>query len=305
MQTEARPNLGLPLIGEAPDDDAKPAEDDLRLWSVTSLISALDKPALVPWAAIKTAEAAVRDEMVWKSRLQNEGEASAVDYLKQARFRPPKGMRSPTELGSAVHSACESYALTGNRPYADAEVRPFLDQFDRFLQEFQPEYSATEICVFSPEFGYAGQADAFIIIDGQRYIIDYKTSRDSYDSQGKPKGPYPEVSLQLSAYRFSEMAAVWRARRYEQYRRRYYLLSEAERAMGVPVPEVDGGLVIYLTPDRYAVHAVKCDERVFEKFLFVVEAAQWVYQGSKGAVGPPMVPPYPIADDGDPFRGLP
>lgn len=297
--------LPVPLIGES-DDNATPQPDDDRLWAVTALIGCLDKPALPQWAAIETSKAAVDDVRVWQSRLANEGRDSAIDYLKNARFRAGKGQRSAKDLGSAVHEACERYALTGTRPDVDAEVRPFLVQFDKFLQEFQPEFTAVETTVYSPTYGYAGTCDGFMTVAGERLIFDYKTSRDSYDGRGDPKTPYPEVALQLAGYRFAEMAAVWRARRFEQFRRRYYLLSVTERELSVPVPEVDGGVAIQLTPDFYAVHPVRCDEGVHEAFLYVLEAARWHYETSKGVVGHPMTPPAPIpVDETDPFVGLP
>ncbi|MGH9086643.1 MAG: thiazole synthase, partial [Acidimicrobiales bacterium] len=48
------------LANAVPVDVAKPEAEDVRFWSVTTIIGALDKPALVPWAANMTAEEAVR-----------------------------------------------------------------------------------------------------------------------------------------------------------------------------------------------------------------------------------------------------
>lgn len=294
--------VDIPLVGAV--DDVKPDPADDRYWSVTTIIGALDKPALVHWSAIETAKAAVDQLDVVQARIRNEGRDSAVDYLKGARFRRPPGQRSAAELGTAVHAACETYALSGMRPDVDAEVRPFLVQFDRFLQEFQPKYIATEVTVYHPEFGYAGTADGFMEIDGMPLIVDYKTSRDTYDARGNPKGPYPEVALQLAAYRHASLAAVWRARRFESFKRRYYLLSAMEKEQAAPVPAVDGGVVVYLTPERYAVHPVRCDESVHEAFLYIIEAARWSFETSKAVIGNAMMPPYPPAPD-DPFAGLP
>lgn len=307
----------IPLIGGI-NDGVKPDPTDERYWSVTTIIGALDKPALVYWAALETAKAAVDHLDIVESRLKREGRDSAVEYLKNARFRRPAGQRGAAELGTAVHEACETYALTGVRPDVDDEVRPFLIQFDRFLQEWQPKYLATEVTVYDTVYGYAGTADGFLEIDGIRFIIDYKTSRESYDGRGHPKGPYPEVALQLAAYRYAGKedpekhknikflggAAIWRARRFEEQRRRYYLLSKAEKEMAVPVPDVDGGAVIYLTPDRYGVHEIRCDESVHEQFLHVIEAARWSFNTAKGVIGNPMIAPHPQAPE-DPFLGLP
>jgi hypothetical protein len=148
-------------------------------------------------------------------------------------------------------------------------------------------------------------------------IFDIKTSAEDHTTGGKLRTPYPEVGLQLAAYTGGPdsyyghaaerpLAAVWRARQMEQFKRRYYLLSESERNMGVPIPKVDGGVAILLTPTRYAVHPVKCGDDVFESFLHVVDAAHFQFDVANSIVGPPMLPPHPMqVDESDPFAGLP
>lgn len=293
-----------------PPEDTKPDDEDLRLWSVTTIIGCLDKPALLYWAAEQTALAAIAAAESLPQRLREEDQESVVKWLRDARFRRPKGRLSNAQLGTCAHTACEEYALTGVRPDAGrladiirqeggprfngidtetAVLSRMLDQFDRWLQRFQPEYQATEVVVYHPTMGYAGTADAYLTVGGVPLIVDYKSSRDGYDSKGQAKGPYPEAALQLAAYRHAEFAAVWRPRRTEQFRRRYYLLSEAEREMAVPVPEVDGGAVIHITPDHCELFPVRCDEAVHRAFLHVQEASRWVNGLSKQVVGTPLV----------------
>lgn len=301
----------LDELGQAPEDVAQAEPSDLRLWSVTTIIGCLDKPALLYWAAEQTALAAVASAGSLSTRLQEEGEQPVVKWLRDARFRRPKGRLSTASLGTCCHQACEEYALTGQRPGpgrlaeivrqeggarfdgVDGEVAvlgKMLDRFDDWLQRFTPAYQATEVVVYHPTMGYAGTADAFLSIDGVPLIADYKTSREGFDSRGNPKSPYPEAALQLAAYRYAEFAAVWRPRRIERFRRRYYLLSDAERERAVPVPQVDGGIVIHVTPDHCEAFPVRCDERVHEAFLFVQEASRWVNGLSKDVIGMPMVP---------------
>lgn len=303
--------MTAPELGQAPEDVTTEAPDDLRLWSVTTIIGALDKPALLYWAAEQTAAAACSIAKTLAARIDEDGEEATVKWLRDARFRRPKGRLSAASLGTCAHQACEEYALTGERPTTArlteiirqeggpkfdgmaAEVpvlNQMLNQFDDWLQRFQPSYQATEVVVYHPTYGYAGTADAFLTVDGTRLIVDYKTSRDGFDNQGRPKAPYPEAALQLAAYRYAEFAAVWRPRRIEKFRRRYYLLSEAEREQAVPVPEVDGGAVIHLTPDHCEIFPVRCDQRVHEAFLFVQEASRWVNTTSKDVIGMPLVP---------------
>jgi hypothetical protein len=286
-------------LGQQAIDGAEQRPDDQAYWSVTTILGALDKPALLYWASEQTALAAVHSEATWRGMLDDDepgcrhtdaATCAALKWLRDARFRKPKGMRSATELGTLVHAACEQYALTGTRPVdVDPEVRPFLDRFDEWLSRFGPSYQATEVAVFHPDLGYAGTADGFLSIDGVRYIFDIKSSRKSLDSQGRPSTPYPEqVGLQLAAYRHAKYAAVWRPRRAEKMRRRYYLLSPEERELAVPVPQVDTGLVIHITPDRCDAYPIVCDQPVFEAYLAVQDCARWLLQTSKAVMGDPL-----------------
>ena len=277
-------------LGQAALDGVKPADDDIRHWSVTTIIGCLDKPALLYWSAEQTAIAACNAAGSLTQRLEEDGEEATVKWLRDARFRRARNVRTAAELGSEVHEACETYALTGTRPDVDEEVAPFLDRFDEWCQAFQPSYQATEVAVYSPSYGYAGTCDAFLTVDGVRFIVDYKTSRKSFDAKGNPTHPYPEVGLQLAAYRHAELAAVWRPRRMEKYRRRYYLLSEAERAAAVAVPEVDTGMCLHITPEHCDAYPVQCGPDIHERFLFIQEAARWQFEVSKTVIGDPLVP---------------
>lgn len=281
--------VDVTLLGQPPEDVKKPDADDVRCWSVTTLIGCLEKPALVYWSAEQTARAAVDQYAAWTAIAKSAGKDEAVKWLTGARFRTPEGERTAADLGTAVHAAIEEYTLTSVRPDVDDEVAPFLVQFDQWAQIWQPEYIASEVTVYSPDAGYAGTCDGFMVLDGVPVIFDYKTSKKSWDKQNKPTGPYPEVGLQLAAYRYAELAAVWRPRRFEQFRRRYYLLSDAERAAAAPVPTVDGGVVIHITPEHCTAYAVRCDEEIFERYLFVVEAARWQFETSKTVIGAPLV----------------
>lgn len=301
----------IQTLGQEPLDVDKPDDDDLQLWSVTTIIGALDKPALLYWAAQQTAEAAIDNLATWQAMLEDRGRDEAVKWLRDARFRRPKTLLGATELGTITHTVCETYALTGTKPDRDfitdlvsraaspqtdiaaetATVAAMLDQFDGWLHRFQPEYQATEVCVYNPTYGYAGQTDAFLTIDGVRFIADYKTSREGFDPRGNLKTPYPEqVGLQLAAYRHADYAAVWRPRRFEKFRRRYYLLSPAERELAVPVPEVDTGLVIQISPDHCEAYPIRCDQPVYTAFLYVLEAFRWLHETSKTVMGEALTP---------------
>lgn len=297
-------------LGQEPVENAAQEDDDQVFWSVTTVIGALDKPALLYWSAQMAAEAAIDNEAVWKAMVDDRGRDEAVKWLRDARFRAGKGRLSAADLGTVVHTLGEEWALSGTRPdkhrvadaikqkakSADVKVEgpvvwAMLDRFDEWLQRFQPSYDATEVAVYSPTYGVAGTCDGFLTIEGFRAIVDYKTSREPLDSRGQPKTPYPEVALQLAAYRFSELAAVWRPRRTEKFRRRYYLLSAAERAASVPVPEVDGALCIHITPESCEAYPIRADRKVHQAFLYVLEAARWKFETEKTVIGLPLEEP--------------
>lgn len=299
-----------PAIGMPPRDVAHADEGDLELHSVTTILGVLDKPALLGWAAKEAALAAITSLDTLASRVDVEGPGEVVRWLSGARFRPNPGELRATDLGNAVHAAVEQYALTGRRPglgelgdivrslggekftgvaAETAVVAHMVDRFEEWTQRAQPVYAATEVVVYNLTRGYAGMADAFLSLDGLPLVVDYKTSREPYDSKGQPKRPYPDWALQVTAYRHAERAAVWRARRTEQFRRRVYLLSEAERDLSVPVPPTSGGLIIMITPKWCEAFPVACDARMYEAFGFVQEVYRWSHGLALSAVGQPLV----------------
>jgi hypothetical protein len=297
------------MLGQPALDVDKANDDDMTLWSVTTVIGALDKPALLYWAAEQAAIAAIDSQATWQAMLNDAGRAETVKYLRDARFRRPKLTLGADQLGTVVHAVCETYALTRQKPGRDyiaeqvrthaapsvdmdteiAVVATMLDQFDRWLQRFTPSYQATEVTVYHPGWGYAGTLDAALTIDGVRFITDYKTRRDALDSRGKPQTPYPEqTGLQLAAYRFATHAAVFRPRRFEKYRRRYYCLNPDEQAMAQPVPEVDTGLIILITPESCEAFPIRCDEEVHLAFGYTLEAFRWLNETSRLVLGDPL-----------------
>lgn len=276
------------------DDISKPAVDDALLFSVTTVLKVLGSEGLIYWSAEQAALKAIKLKDSLAVRIKEEGEEAVVKMLRDARFdRGPAGQRTAAELGTAVHGLLQEYALTGRRPDADDEERPYLDQFDQWCQLFQPQYEAAEMTVFSPTFGVAGTLDAIGTVCGARLLIDYKTSRRSHDKQGKPTKPYPEAALQVAAYRHAEKAVPIRPRRFEKYRRRYYLWGSPEQAAAIPMPEVDGGLVLHVTPEHCVAYPVACGPKTYDAFLFVLEASRWMAVHSSSSIGDPLEPPAP------------
>lgn len=278
---------------------AQPQRGDDRLWSVTTILKAQgDSQALIEWSAGAVADTAL-DNLDWlDKKIVNEGRDEARSWLVQSRYRPAAGERSATKLGQAVHAAIEILVVTGRRPEMgapladvgemDEEVVPYLDSFDLFLDHFQPTFTAAEMTVYNATYGYAGTLDGMATIGGQHVLIDYKTSKTSTDGRGARKKPWTDVGLQCAAYRHAEFAAVWKARRFEKYSRRYYLLNEEERQLAVPMPATDGAVVVHITPHHCDTYPLDVSEDTFTDFLYAIEAARISFEKSRNYIGQPL-----------------
>ena len=153
--------------------------------SVTTILAIKDKPALVGWAKRETAACAVRNLDVLARMVQSGGAQAAVDWLK----RIPDYQRDVSaDLGTQVHAAAE--AIARGEPVAlSDEVRPFVAAYTRdFLEVFTPRFLAIEAMVCSERYEYGGTADAFAEIDGEIWLLDYKSGA----------GVYPDTALQLA-----------------------------------------------------------------------------------------------------------
>lgn len=139
-------------------------EHEPGLWSVTTILDVAHKPALQAW----------RD---------NVGPEEADRY-----------MRERADIGTHVHKSIE-HKLNGLIPYVvfpdSGGFSQLVKGFGSWLEKVTPSTVATELFVYSTRHGYAGSADFVCEIDGELWIIDFKTSKSLHDAMG----------LQLAAYR--------------------------------------------------------------------------------------------------------
>lgn len=222
--------------------------------SVTSVLSGgLAKPFLIGWAAKMAAECAVNQRDVWAAMARRE----AVDYVKNAHRRSSEKAAAD---GSDVHDWAEKMVLGVGIPTLPDELQGFCDSFRRFLDDFKPEYEATEVTVYNRKHRYAGTLDALMRIDGRLYLADYKTG----------KGIYGETAAQLAAYRYAEFMGL-------------------PDGSEVPVPEVFGCAIVHIRPDRYEFVPVDAGERAFRAFL-AAQRTRWFAENSDGFLGQPLLP---------------
>lgn len=269
--------------------------ESLSLWSATTLISnGLPKPALVGWAAKMTAEYALEHLDALK-QLADSDRDGALKLLTGARFA--KNSRAAAR-GTDVHTALEQIAL-GVVPQIDGEAAPYVDQFRRFLDEHKPEYLLAEAPVYNPEHGYAGTLDGVVqfpqpVKSGKcgPFVLDVKTT-DKKKGPRVRRPPYPEVALQLTAYRRAQFVGLDAPVKVEKWSDRFYSFDPVETRKE-PMIETEGGLCLVVSPYDYELVPIRTDEAVWQSFLHVAEAARWTLELSKAVVGKPVdVPPAP------------
>lgn len=235
--------------------------------SVTTIISGgVPKPALKAWGERVVAETAVKKKDVWAKMTPEE----AVDFLKRSPFRETD--KAATK-GSDIHEWAEAHVL--GQPIAEprAEIAETCDQFKAFIADWSPTFEASEVTVYNREHGYAGTLDTIVVLDGFRYLMDFKTG----------KGVYGEVALQLAAYRHAEFMGL-------------------PDGTEEPMPKVDGCAVLHLRPKGYQVIPVAAGQAEFRAFLYAQQVRRFCARGGLGdqALGQPLKP-----GQGDPFSGLP
>lgn len=267
-----------------------------HLWSATTLISnGVPKPALVGWAAKMTAEYAL-DNLDVLGPLAAKDRAGALKLLTGARFN--RNERAATR-GTDVHNALEQIAL-GAEPHIVGEAEPYVEQFRRFLAEHRPEYLAAEAPVYNPEHLYAGTLDGIVQfphpIKGKLgpFVLDVKTTDKEPGSDplklGKGRPPYPEVALQLTAYRRAQFVGIEPAVKVEHRSDRFYSF-DPDKTQTVPMMETHGGLCLVVSPFDYQLVPIRTDDLVWRAFLSVAESARWSLETSKQVIGKPVPPP--------------
>lgn len=253
---------------------------DIKLRRVTTILSqGYPKPELVFWAANLTAADAFATlpRLVAASLNPAEKEA-AYDWLRKGHIRKKE---ERGDIGTAAHTLVESHVLGTPLPEEllnDPDMAPYLDNFLRFVAEWEVEFEASEMTVGNFTHGYAGKLDylfrspriaaALSLPAKTLFLGDTKTGGELDE-----KGVYPEAGLQMSAYRRAEVC--W--------------LRDGTQ---LPMPQIhDVGIVLHLRPEGYRPMPLKCGDDVFAAFLHVQEVGEFKRVLAKSVVGEALTLP--------------
>jgi hypothetical protein len=284
--------------GNRPGPDGQPA----RLVSVTNVTDAIDKPALIRWAA-NGAVAETFDRLPEAVRAQRIRPCNAptikgrcgrcpqclARHLAAWHARESEDAKS---RGAAVHDAKQFWILWGTWPPIKPEHQPYLDSFRQFTEDYgltPGSWELTEATVFNYTHGYGGTLDGILDINASATV---KTAQlvaritgwphgtvrlveDTKTRKGPGKQLYSNMALQLSAYRNAEVWTTADNQEHSMYK-------------------TDGAVVLQLRPDGYSFDPVDAGERTFQAFLGYKQGRLWDLESGTRSVG---VTAFPMPDE--------
>lgn len=159
---------------------------------VTSITGKVDKD-LAQWGADQAVRWMVANWFRW-----NPGAKSEDSAFRGARYRWKDYRNERGAIGTGVHNHIEGL-IENSGPFLDdldQEQREMVEQYEEFVFTHAPQFISSEVSVFGD--GYAGTLDAYAIIDGDVWLLDWKTS----------KRCYPEYFMQLAALKNAHTVAI-------------------------------------------------------------------------------------------------
>lgn len=217
----------------------------------TSLKYGCPKEELIGWAASMTAHSAL-DHVPSLARVRGDDQRKQMhEYLRTA---PMRQRDKAAAFGSEFHRIAEALILESPLPQWEEAMEPFVESFHNFVNDWNPEWEATELTLCHPEHGWAGTADWFGYLPGfggALILGDWKTG----------KGVYKEAALQLSAYQ----------------RATHGFLRDGTE---VTPPKADRAVVVHVRPEKYkrggyrVVPVVTSDEH-YEQFRAAQRVAEY------------------------------
>jgi hypothetical protein len=226
--------------------------------SVTTILSVIAKPALVPWASKVEREMVLEISAGLYEDVHGTPKMSRTAWLTTMQNRlgkqkaAQKQLERAGEIGSQVHALVE-WTL---RSKMDQEAGPSPCITDKAMWAFMAWEDwrrsvhlrplAVEQVVYSEQHGYAGTLDLLAEVEGVPSVIDWKTG----------KAIYSEAHLQNAAYR------------------------QAVREMGHGDPRQ--GLIVRLpkveTDPHFEVVPALPERACFDKFLSAMQLWTWTQE---------------------------
>lgn len=161
--------------------------------SITTVLSVINKPALIPWAVNETVNF-LRTKLTEGEHTEAEVEA----YFEMAKDAHKLTKKAAADIGTQAHNWLEQYWRSklfpelfkvGDLP-EDARVRNCVQAALKWIADHKIEPILIEKPVYSRKYRVSGRMDKLALVDGRLAVVDWKSS----------KGLWPEYILQTAAY---------------------------------------------------------------------------------------------------------
>jgi genome maintenance exonuclease 1 len=171
----------------------------LALPSVTNILGVLAKPGLDAWKIEQGIMAALTLPRLTDEPLDVFARRVVTDMGEQ--------VEKAADFGTAIHSACEVYALNKELP-SDPKLLEHLKDWQRWFDGNVERIDSIEQVFVHLEHGYAGRVDMIAKLKGIGWaVVDFKTQKIKRSVKGEPKPAFYETwPLQLAAYQQAALA---------------------------------------------------------------------------------------------------
>jgi hypothetical protein len=239
-----------------------------RFISVTTVLSNIAKFGLPGWAGRLAAEAAF-DRLPWLircSRVASCNSTKTDDACGTCRDcaiywlanRHTQVRDDAADRGRRIHDAAEQIALFGEGAHVDEDIRPYVDQYRRWMAVYKPVYEATEITVISRKWGYGGTLDGIL-----RFPADAPLPQSLKHLAGLP------VLKDTKSGKHLDKPNGWQVNAYAKADA--VLLPDGAE---LPMPKVEGGLILHVRPDKVQMREVHINDANHARFVHMLRVVE-------------------------------
>lgn len=139
------------------------------------------------------------------------------DWLKKVGYASEYIVKKSAEEGTAVHNLIESY-LEGKElnflnsygdPQYNTDVWQMFLKFVEFWELYQPKLIESEVFLFSDEVEVAGTCDLVCEINGELWIIDFKTSNHLHKAYDLQLATYSKCYEECFGKKINNIGILW------------------------------------------------------------------------------------------------
>jgi hypothetical protein len=138
-------------------------------------------------------------------------------WLKDVGHNADVIVRKAAEEGTQVHDAIEKYLQgekisflneDGYSKYS-LDVWKMILKFQDFWETYKPTLVESEIHLFSDKYMFAGTCDLVLEINGEKWLLDIKTSNSLHVSQDLQLSAYAQAWNELYEEKIDRIGILW------------------------------------------------------------------------------------------------